>query len=215
MAKAAIFDKDGVIVNSTRLHFEKWKRTFSKYNKILSQSFMLKNMAGRSARENIKLHLDPLISSEDLSKVLEEQLKFMFEMFHKYVILVPGILNFLKNLKKNRIPAALATSSRKETMRLTLDKFNLHPYFQSVISADEVLNAKPHPEIYLAASKKLKIKPQDCVVFEDSYSGVEAAKKARMKVILVMTSHSQKEIPDVDMAIKDFTQISVFDLKMI
>ena len=215
MAKAVIFDKDGVIVETSRLHFEKWKKTFTKYNKKLTREFHLKKMSGRSSRENIKTHLDSAISDEDLSKILQEQIDFLISMYYKYVTVVPGVLNFLKKLKKANIPTALATSSRKESSNFVIDKLKIRFYFQSIINGDDIVNSKPNPEIYLKSAKKLGVKPIDCVVFEDSHLGVEAAKKAGMKVILVMTSHTQKEIPAVDLAIKDFTQITVKDIKML
>ncbi|MBI4226438.1 HAD family phosphatase [Candidatus Roizmanbacteria bacterium] len=215
MAKAVIFDKDGVIVETTRLHFEKWKRTFAAYKKNITLDFMIRNLSGRSAKENIKRHLDASISQENLTKILTDQMSFMQKMFDKYAELVPGIIDFLKKLKKQKITTALATSSRKESTDLVLDRFKIRPYFQTIINANDILHAKPHPEIYLKSAQKLKVKPYQCVVFEDSYSGVEAAKKAGMKIVLVMTSHTQKEIRNVDLAIKDFTKISVADLKVI
>ncbi|OGK17057.1 hypothetical protein A2774_01360 [Candidatus Roizmanbacteria bacterium RIFCSPHIGHO2_01_FULL_39_12c] len=159
MAKAVIFDKDGVIVETRKLHFEKWKKTFEKYNKSFNE------------------------------KILNELM--------------------------GRIPLALATSSRLESMNLVLDKFKLRSYFKVLVNAYDVKSAKPDPEIYLSTAKKLKVKPNDCAVFEDSYSGVEAAKRAGMKIILVMTSLTQKEIPNANLAIKDFIKINVADVKMI
>jgi|SRR3990167_7665589 len=209
MAKAVIFDKDGVIVETSRLHFEKWKKTFARYNKKLTREFHLKNLSGRSSRENIKTHLDSAVSNEDLSKILQEQIDFILAMYDKYVTVVPGFLDFLKKLKKNNIPTALATSSRKESSDFIIDRLKIRSYFRSIINGDNVINAKPDPEIYFKAAKNLHVKPYDCVVFEDSYSGVEAAKQAGMKVILVMTSHTQAEIPAVDLAIKDFTKICI------
>ena len=134
-------------------------------------------------------------------------------MFDRYVSLVPGILNFLKKLKEAKTPVALATSSRLESMDLVLDKFKLRSYFQIIINANQISRSKPDPEIYLKAANQLKINPKDCVVFEDSYSGVEAAKRAGMKVVLVMTSHTRKDIPAVDLAIKDFTKININDIR--
>ncbi|OGK08308.1 hypothetical protein A2767_04385 [Candidatus Roizmanbacteria bacterium RIFCSPHIGHO2_01_FULL_35_10] len=212
MSKVVIFDKDGVIVETKKLHFEKWKRTFNQHNKKFNEE-ILNQMMGRSARENIKKFLDPNLSDEFITKILSEQLKSIISMFDRYVSLVPGILNFLKKLKEAKTPVALATSSRLESMDLVLDKFKLRSYFQIIINANQISRSKPDPEIYLKAANQLKINPKDCVVFEDSYSGVEAAKRAGMKVVLVMTSHTRKDIPAVDLAIKDFTKININDIR--
>jgi len=215
MAKAVIFDKDGVIVQSTRLHLEVWKRTFAIHNKKISLAFMRKYMMGRSAKENIKAHLDPNIADKKMKQELNDQLTFIRKNYRKYIEIVPGILNFLKKLKKAKIRAALATSSRRETTDLFLDTLKLREYFNSITTSDDVTKAKPDPEIYLKAAKNLRVKPADSVVFEDSYSGIEAAKRAGMKVVLVTTSLTKKEISNVDLSIKDFTKISISDLRKI
>ncbi len=214
MAKAVIFDKDGVVIDSGRLHYEKWKKTLANFDKKLKLDFYKKNIAGRSAPENIKRHF-PDLSGEDIAKLLSEQIDFITTMFDTYVTLVPGVVSFLSELKKHNVKVAMATSSRIASTDIALDRFALRSFFQSIVTADDVQFAKPNPEIYLKAAERLGVKPGDCVVFEDSYLGVESAKKANMKVILVMTSHSRKDIPSVDMAIKDFTHINVSDVEMI
>lgn len=213
MAKAAIFDKDGVIIHTTALYFERWKRTFAKYNKELTLDFHNKELSGRKARDSIRKHLDPSISEENLTKLLQEQFNFTMDQFEKYVKPVLGVIEFLEKLNRQKIPTALATSSRKTISDYVLKNLDIKKYFQSIITGDDVSKAKPDPEIYLKSAQNLHINPSECVVFEDSYSGVEAAKKAGMKVVLVMTSHTKKEIPNVDLAIKDFSKINISDIR--
>ena len=215
MAKAVIFDKDGVLIHTTRLYFERWKKTFAQFDKKLTLDFHNNHLEGRKASESIKRHLKSDISQEDLTKLLEEQLNFMLINFNKYIKPVEGVLDFLSKLKSAKIPVALGTSSRKEMTKHVLDTLNLRQYFNEIVDGDDVKHGKPSPDIYLKAAKLLKTEPKNCVVFEDSYSGVEAAKKAGMKVVLVMTSHTQKEIPGVDLAIKDFTKITLKDIKFL
>lgn len=214
MAKIAIFDKDGVIINSGRLHYEKWKQTLAKYNKAIEYDFYKKHVAGRSAKDNIEKNF-PSLSKEDVTHVLAEQVDFLNTMFDKYVTLVPGVVQFLKQLKAHRFIIGMATSSRIGSTNLMLDKFSLRSYFKTVVTAEDVSHGKPDPAIYLKVAKKLHVETKDCVVFEDSFFGVKAAKKAGMKVVLVMTSHTREEIPSVDMSIKDFTTINVKDVEMI
>lgn len=214
MIKAVIFDKDGVIVHTTELYFERWKKTFSKFNKNLTKEFHLRFVSGRKAKETIKKHLNQNITEEDLTKELQEQLTFTINNYKKYVKPVKGIEAFLKKLKNDHIPLALATSSRKETSDYAIDMLNIRDFFSVIITGDDLESLKPNPEIYIHIAKKLGIKPKDCVVFEDSISGVEAAKKAGMKIVLVMTSHTEDQIPTkVDLAISDFTQIKIQDIK--
>jgi len=215
MVKAAIFDKDGVVVHTTELYYLRWQETFVKFNKKLDREFYEKKIMGRSAKDNLRNHINSKLTNEDLTKILQEQFHFTKGNFDQYVTLVSGIEKYLADLNKAGMILALATSSRKETTDIVLDKYHLRKYFKAIVTADNLKHAKPDPEIFLIAAEKLKIKPDECVVFEDSHSGVEAARRAGMKVVLVMTSHNQKAIPNTDLAIKDFTTISVKDIEML
>lgn len=215
MAKAAIFDKDGVIVKVTDYYFEAWKKLFSGKNKIMNRKFHDKHIIGRTALENIREFIDPEVTDEKFKSLMQEYFSYGGLDLKKNIRPVKGVLNFLKKLNSFNFPTALGTSSRRESTDKILDYLKIKSYFRTIVCAENVDSGKPAPDIFLKAAQNLRIKSAECVVFEDSPSGVEAAKKAGMKVVLVMTSHSRKEIPDVDLAIKDFTQINVSDVEMI
>ena len=104
---------------------------------------------------------------------------------------------------------AVATSSSRRMLDFTMGLLDLKEFFKVIVTADDIKESKPDPEIYLKASKMLGDSPNDCVVFEDSFSGVESATGAGMKVILVMTSHKRDKFEKIDGAINDFSEISV------
>ena len=215
MIRAAIFDLDGVIVNTANAHFLSWDEALKEQGIKLTKYRYIKNMSGRRALENAKLSLGKLANKKTVDTVIRKKTDIFFASFDQRVVLVKGIKRFLDNLQKNKILTAIATSGRKKVQNLIFQKFKLTPFFSFIVTGDDVASAKPNPQIFLDVAEKLNIPAADCIVFEDSYSGVEAAKRAGMKVVLVMTSHSQKDIPNVDMAIKDFTKISLTDIKML
>ena len=115
-------------------------------------------------------------------------------------------------LKSSGIKIALATSAPSVNVKFTLAKTGLRKYFKIIIDAKGVKRGKPYPDIFLKAAKNLKTKPSRCIIFEDTFHGIEAAKRAGMKVIAVATSHSAKEISHADLVIKDFSQIAMEEL---
>lgn len=206
MAKAVIFDKDGVIVHSSPLHFISFSLALKEIGFVLKKENKYKLM-GRSAKENIERLLGNKIESIDIDKLLKRKDFHFKKIFNPVANVVPGVIPFLKKLKKSRVPTALATSSRIGMTDFIVDSLKIREYFDIIITAEDVRAAKPDPELFLAAAKELGVSPSDCVVFEDSYAGIEAAKKADMKIVLVTTSHrSHKE---AHLAIKDFTRITV------
>jgi HAD superfamily hydrolase (TIGR01509 family) len=114
--------------------------------------------------------------------------------------LVPGVREFLA--KNARTPMALATNAEAANVDFLLDTAGLRPCFQVVIDGYQVRHPKPDPEIYLLAADKLGAPPRNCIVFEDSYSGVQAARAAGTRVVGVRTTHP--DLAGTDLAIDDF-----------
>ena len=104
---------------------------------------------------------------------------------------------------------ALASSSPRELIDIFLDKSQLHDIFDFVISGEEVKNSKPNPEIFLKCSQYFNIKPEECLVIEDSVTGVQAAKSANMKCIAIVTSHKKEELSKADLVLDDLSNLDL------
>jgi HAD superfamily hydrolase (TIGR01509 family) len=114
--------------------------------------------------------------------------------------LVPGVREML--VRHAGMPVGLATNAEPANVDFLLDRAKLRKYFQVVIDGHHVQHPKPHPEIYLRAAQLLGVSPQDCVVFEDSFSGVQAARAAGARIVGLTTTH--RELPGADLAVDDF-----------
>jgi beta-phosphoglucomutase-like phosphatase (HAD superfamily) len=92
-----------------------------------------------------------------------------------------------------------------------LERCAIERYFSAIVAGDEVTRCKPDPEIYLTAASKLGLKPSECIVFEDAEAGIEAAKRAGIKVVALATTFSREFLAatDADVIVDDFTQVSV------
>ena len=115
-------------------------------------------------------------------------------------ILVPGVRQFLDRYRD--VPMGLASNAERENIDFLLDRARLRPYFRVVVDGHEVRNPKPDPEIYLKTAELLKISPANCIVFEDSYSGVDAARAAGMRVVGVSTTY--EDLPGSTITVDNF-----------
>ena len=115
-------------------------------------------------------------------------------------LLVPGVREFAR--RHSDLPMAVASNAEPENVTFVLEKAGIRGLFRVVVDGHEVKRPKPDPEIYLTVAARLEVSPRDCIVFEDSHTGITAAKAAGMKVVGVATTVS--EFPHVDLTIQDF-----------
>jgi len=215
MEKAFIFDMDGVIINTEEI--------FDRYFEELG------NDIGIDLSKKI---IDPLrgLSDDKIWKYLIEQynLKESPDYYNTIVLdkvnnelrtntaieLEDGILELLDYLKLKKYRIALASSADKERILLIIDQFKIKAYFEVVVSADDVENAKPNPDIYLLAAKQLKVHPKNCWVLEDSTFGIKAAKSAGMKCIGYKGAYETFQNHQLaDRQVTDINSIKISDLQ--
>lgn len=206
-----IFDMDGVIVHSNPAHKEAIQVFCKKYNQDLSETFLENQLYGRTNKEWIP-ELFGDISPEKLKELADEKEQMFRDMFTPEDHIVKGILNFLEELKSQNIPMAVATSAPVENADFILSRLEIEDYFEFVLDSSHVNKGKPDPEVYLKASKALDKSPENCIVFEDSVSGVQAGLKAGTSVVGVTTTHSAEELDSCHLVIENFVDLGLEDL---
>jgi len=183
--KACIFDLDGVIVDTAKYHFLAWQRLA----KELGISFSVEEnerLKGVSRMRSLEIILEIGGLSIDNSKK-EELAARKNEWFVDYVNamkpeeIFPGVKDLLKKMRAQGLKIALASSSKNAPAVIRLLK--IEQDFDAVVDGTMTKNSKPDPEIFLLAASLLKMKPADCVVFEDAEAGIEAALNAGMKCV--------------------------------
>ncbi len=181
--KAVIFDMDGVIIDSEPMHTKVVLDVLSSYQVHLSPA-ELDRFAGMTMHS-----VNSALKAEyDIQAPLEEIIACEIKGMIRHTLEDPqqpidGIREILNYLEKNRIPAAVASSSPKELVQAVVSRLELDDYFKFLLSGENVTQSKPHPEIYLQAAARLNIDPADCLVIEDSKNGTIAAKEAGMTCI--------------------------------
>ena len=183
--KACLFDLDGVVVDTAKYHYLAWKRLANN----LGFDFTEKDNERLKGVSRIQ-SLEILLSIGKVKPSEEEKLKMAEEKNNWYVEyisklneneILPGVKNFLIELRQNGIKIALGSASKNSMM--ILNNLNLISYFDAIVDGNKVSKAKPDPEVFLLGAEELQVKPSECVVFEDAQAGIDAAKAANMKVI--------------------------------
>lgn len=195
---AVLFDWDGVLANSASRHEESWHRLAQEEGRSLPPGFFLPAFG----RKNDWVIPELLRWAQDPGEILRlgERKE---ELFREIVVkrgidLYPGALALCRSLAEGTIPTAIASSTARANIELVLDRLDLHPFFRTVVSAEEVRQGKPDPEVFLLAAERLGVPPERCVVFEDAPAGVEAGKRAGMRVIALTTTNPAEALQKAD-----------------
>lgn len=199
--RALIFDMDGVIVDSNPWHRIAWQ----KYNRALGVEMteaMQQKMYGKRNDELIREFFGQHLSDAEVFAHGAAKETLYREMIKPQIneALVPGIREFLTRYRD--LSFAIATNAEPPNVNFVLDETGLRSFFQVIVNGHQVANPKPHPEIYLRAADELGVNPADCIVFEDSYTGVEAGLAAGMRVVGLSTTHH--DLAGVSLAVNDF-----------
>ena len=183
--KAFIFDLDGVIVDTAKYHYLAWKKIATELGIEFTHEHneLLKGVS-RVRSLDIILSLGEVEASQAqkdqwLIQKNEEYLSYLVDMDQSEIL--PGVMKVLEFLKANYQPIALGSASKNA--RPILEKTGILSYFDAIVDGNDVSNAKPDPEVFLQAAKKLGISNENSIVFEDSVAGIQAANSASMTSI--------------------------------
>jgi beta-phosphoglucomutase len=205
--KGFIFDLDGVIVDTAKYHFLAWKNLANSLDIHFTEeeNEQLKGVSRVRSLEKILEWGNKSISQEKFTELMaqknEEYLSFIAKMDAAEIL--PDVPRVLGQLIGQNQPIAIGSASKNA--RTILERVNLVQHFDAIVDGNAVTKAKPDPEVFLIAAKQLEIDPENCIVFEDSVAGVEAANTANMISIGI---GSKDVLGHATYVFKDFTEIS-------
>lgn len=214
MINTIIFDMDGVIVDS-ELHWRAIEEPFLRSLIPDSYKEYHKYIVGRSLSD-IFLYLDsnfniPMNKDEFMGSYNE----MAVTIYEESANLLPGVLDFIKLLKEEKLTLALASSSPMLWVNMAVKRFDLNQYFEKVISADETgSKGKPAPDIYIHTMKQLKKNLTECLAIEDSKNGVISAQEAGMKCVGLKNGfNDDQDLSFSDILIHEFDELSIGMIK--
>lgn len=203
----ALFDWDGVVIDSSRLHEKSWEWMAGEFDLPLPEGHFTRGFGMKNERiipevlgwAKERAHINDLAARKELryrELVMEEGLDPL-----------PGVAAWLQLLRDAGVPCAIASSTDRANIDCVLDRIGLRAYFIAIVSGDEVEHGKPAPDIFLKAAAKLGGLPS--LVFEDALVGIEAAHRANMKVVAVTTTHPAEELTAADKIVTRLDELTV------
>jgi beta-phosphoglucomutase len=224
MLEAVIFDFDGVLVDSEKLHYQAFNRILTKFDYQLSMRDYYDKFLGLSDLELLQVVNKEgklSLSNQQFEKALGEKAQLFKEMAATEAGIIEGVPAFLKTLADGKIPMGICSGALQPEIEMILKSAMLRNYFEVIVSAEQVERGKPDPEGFSLAlkllNKKLKksIKPENCVVIEDSHWGLEAAKAAGMKAVAITNSYAAEHLRPADKVIIHLNDLSLAELNSI
>ena len=194
--QAVLFDHDGILVNSEPLHRLAWERTFQPLRVAVSDA----DYAWSVGRLDL-IFAEAVIRKHALTatpqQLADEKRRHVTHLLAHESQTFQGIPQLVRRLAQTR-PLGIVSSAMREEISITLRRFRLDRLFTVIVAADDVTRHKPDPEPYLLCATRLRVPPGNCVVLEDSPSGIEAARRAGMRVVAVTNTFSAEELPPAD-----------------
>jgi beta-phosphoglucomutase len=206
--KAVIFDMDGTMIDNTLYHKKAWIEFCKRHGINLTEEGYLTKVSGKRNDAILELLFERRIAPDEKTIFEEEKESIYREIYGPNIKANEGLKEVLDELSGKKITVGIATTSPYKNRIFVLEALELQNFFAAIVGAEDTLEGKPHPEIYIKTAAKLGVSPGECIAFEDTPSGVKSAKSAGIKtVIAVLTSHSKEELYEADFHIKDFKDI--------
>jgi HAD superfamily hydrolase (TIGR01509 family) len=192
--KAFLFDLNGTMIDDMGYHQKAWYEILNNdLHAGLSSEAVKKEMYGKNSELLVRIFGEGRFTNEEMDKWSFEKERRYQQAYLPELRLIDGLDAFLAHAKKKGTLLAIGSAAINFNIDFVLDNLGIRHYFSAIVSADDVTISKPHPETYLKLAGMLKVKPAECLVFEDAPKGVEAAANAGMQSVVITTMHEANE----------------------
>lgn len=203
--KAAIFDLDGVLIDSSPFHYEGWVRLGKEVGFTMTPEFFRATFGRRN--DAILRRLVPDATEEQIARWSDRKEALYREAARGKLRPLPGATELLQVLRGRGFRLAIASSTPRQNITFALAELKLMGTFDVLVGAEDVQRGKPDPEVFLTAAQRLCVPPSSCVVFEDAVAGVEAAKRGGMKCIAVTTTNPREKLDAADLVVDSLMEV--------
>lgn len=210
--RALIFDMDGTIVDNMAFHTKSWITFFERRGRDIDADAFFRTTAGRQGKEIIRSHMGEHLADEEVAVLNHEKEAVYRELYAPHLKAVAGFEDLIADARSQGIALAVGTAAPPANVAFTLDGLDLRRHFDTIVGATDVPRGKPHPDVFIEAARRCGAAPQDCIVFEDAPLGVEAARRAGMRCVVITTTLPRDAFTEFDNVIAivdDFSQLSL------
>ncbi len=199
---------DGVVCHNMPEHEEAWTRFLRGKGIEIDIHEFRANTMGMPTREVLRHYYKREVPAEEADAATTVKEAMYRELYADKRAPAAGLVPFLKGARAGGYRVGLGTGSKDDGVSFILDGLALRPWFDAIVNGGMVVKGKPDPETFLTLADKLKVQPAQCVVFEDSLLGEEAARRAWMQVVAITTSHRADEFKHAKLKAADFRTLS-------
>jgi len=216
LPSALIFDMDGVLVDSNPFHVQKWIEFLHERGIPYNAEDLPKQILGSRNDTALRRFFGRDLPEGEIEK-LSEDLEARFRAaFRPHAQPLLGLKTLMDECRGEGIPLAVASSAMTKNVDFVVDTLKLRSYFASIVTGDDVSRPKPDPEIYIQAAERLTLAPAKCVAFEDSFVGIQSAKRASMKCVAIASTFPAEDLrrqTQADLVVKNFEELSLARLR--
>ena len=212
--KAFLFDLNGTMIDDMQYHIKAWHGILNGLGANISLERMKEECYGKN--DELLERMFPGRFSDDEKREMSYEKERHYQLaFKPHLKLLSGLDTFLEEAHQQEIKMAIGSAAIMFNIDFVLDNLSLRHYISAIVSADDVAVSKPDPETFLKCAEQVAVASEHCIVFEDSPKGVESAKRAGMKAVVLTTLHEAHEFDGMDhvlMCVKDFTDVKLKEL---
>ncbi|MEM8549828.1 MAG: HAD family phosphatase [Verrucomicrobiota bacterium] len=207
--QGALFDWDGIVIDSSAAHEVGWERLAEEEGRALPPDHFVKGF-GRKNTVIIPQILQWTDDSDEITRLDARKEALYREVIREQGIEpLPGVRELLVALQAAGIPCSVGSSTSRENIEKIMEITGLTPFFAAIASAEDVHHGKPDPEVFQVAARKIECDPENCVVFEDALHGIEAGLNAGCQVVGVGTTHPFEELTMAHLAVHRMDEVTV------
>ncbi len=212
MKRAFLFDMDGTIVDNMAYHTAAWTEFFRRRGTFIEQDDFFASTAGRQAREIMRAFIGADLSDAEVESLNTEKEEIYRELYGPHRKVIAGFEALIAQAKTRSMALAVATAASDANITFTLDGLDIRKHFNAVVGAGDVKRGKPSPDVFLKAAQQCGVAPEHCIVFEDAPLGVEAARNAGMRAVVLTTTMPAAAFAAYDNVIAIASDFSMFTL---
>ncbi len=204
---AAIFDMDGVLIDSYQAHFESWRQLYGELGMEYSEEAFAADF-GRTSGDILRRTLGKDLSDERIRELDDRKESLYRDIIRRDYPAMDGASELLESLAADGFAMAVGSSGPPENIELSLELIRGGKLISAVVTRADVTRGKPDPQVFLIAADRLGVPPERCVVFEDAVHGIEAANRAGMKSVALTGTTTRDQFPEADLVVDSLREVS-------
>lgn len=212
---AFLFDMDGTLVDNMQYHLQAWEKVVSEAGSHLKGETLMKELYGKNSEVIERIFGKDRFTKDEVEAMSLQKERYYHALYAPHIKLMPGLKEFLEQAHNQGVKIAVATAGLSMNIDFVMDRTHTRRLFDAFIGDEDVRRSKPDPETFIMAAGRLDASPGQCIVFEDSPKGVEAAQQANMKAVAVLTGKEAADFasfPNVIKTIRDYKDLAVQEL---